>query len=258
MAQALVLNSCVKTREFDQLVESIPHSVLDVRSYFWPNFVQPQYLHHSFNKFAYSIELPTPICESRAYYIASFGGSLLTWVEIETNVNCRIGASTSMTVRVVHGSDRTWVSIGMWLDNARCQHQFECKNPERCICTELKIRWILVTEFTKECIRIMALSYEIQWCCSCKHHCRAKSSNTSIMNKDVESINIIIQCSKNCTMYYHVFYWGGRGQWSPCPTLPLFPICSYSTVIAFKIILAMPVSILYHALDYINTLTCMQ
>lgn len=100
------MNDDSSTREFDQLVESIPDSVLDVRSYYWPNFIQTRYIHHSFKKFVYSIEMPTPICESRAYYIASFGESLLlTWVGIETNVNRRIGASTSMTVRVVRGND---------------------------------------------------------------------------------------------------------------------------------------------------------
>lgn len=100
------MNEDSVTREVDQLVETIPDSILDARSYYWPNFVQPRYIRHSFKKFVYSIELPTPIRESRAYYIASFGESLLlTWVGIETKVDRRIGASTNMIVRVVLGND---------------------------------------------------------------------------------------------------------------------------------------------------------
>lgn len=105
--------------EFDELVETLPDAIFDARSYYWPNFVQPVCIYHSFKKFVFSIELPTPIHESKAYYVASFGESLLlTWVGIEATINSRIGASTSMTVRVVRGNNpytddrtqgRSWV-----------------------------------------------------------------------------------------------------------------------------------------------------
>ena len=92
--------------EFDQIAQSIPDSLLDSRRYFWPNFDQPRYIHHQRKKFVYSICLPTPITESGSYYIATFGESLLlTWVGLETRVYRRIGASTSITVKIVHGSD---------------------------------------------------------------------------------------------------------------------------------------------------------
>ena len=43
--------------EFDQLVASVPECILDSRRYYWPNFSQPQYVHHHRFKFVYSFRL---------------------------------------------------------------------------------------------------------------------------------------------------------------------------------------------------------
>ena len=61
--------------EFDQLVASVPECILDSRRYYWPNFSQPQYVHHHRFKFVYSFQLPT-LTQSRTYYIASFAVDL--------------------------------------------------------------------------------------------------------------------------------------------------------------------------------------
>lgn len=92
--------------EFDQLVQSVPDSVLDTRNYYWPNFNQPRYIFHHRQKFVYNIPLPSPISESGPYYVATFGESLLlTWVGLETRVHRRIAASTNITMKIVRGSD---------------------------------------------------------------------------------------------------------------------------------------------------------
>ena len=62
--------------EVDQLLAIVPGSILDSRRYYWPNFVNPQFIYHKKYKFVYSFQLPT-IVESRDYYVASFGESLL-------------------------------------------------------------------------------------------------------------------------------------------------------------------------------------
>lgn len=99
-------NTDSATEEFDQIVQSIPDSLLDARSYYWPNFRQPRYIHHHPKKFVYNIQLPSPISNSGSYYVGTFGESLLlTWVGLESQVHRRIDASTSITLKVVHGSD---------------------------------------------------------------------------------------------------------------------------------------------------------
>ena len=60
----------------DQLTAIVPNSILDSRNYYWPNFVEPRFIYHERYKFIYSFQLPT-LTESRDYYVASFGESLL-------------------------------------------------------------------------------------------------------------------------------------------------------------------------------------
>ena len=50
-------NTDYEAEEFDELAQSIPDSLLDSRSYYWPNFNQPRYIHHHQNNFAYNIQL---------------------------------------------------------------------------------------------------------------------------------------------------------------------------------------------------------
>ena len=91
--------------EFDQMLARVPESIIDNRTYYWPNFVQPHIIYHERFKFVYSFRLPT-ITQSRAYYVASFGESLLlTWVGLEARIFRRIGDSTSIKVDVVKGSN---------------------------------------------------------------------------------------------------------------------------------------------------------
>ena len=37
--------------EVDQLLQSVPDSILDNRSYYWPNFVHPRFIHHEKYRF---------------------------------------------------------------------------------------------------------------------------------------------------------------------------------------------------------------
>ena len=91
--------------EFDHMLASIPEYVLDSRRYYWPNFHEQLLVHHHRHKFVYSFQLPT-ISQSRAYYVATFGESLLlTWIGLEAKVLRRIGDSTSIQVNVVSGSN---------------------------------------------------------------------------------------------------------------------------------------------------------
>lgn len=83
----------------DQL---ITNSILDSKRYYWPNFVEPQFIYHERYKFVYSFQLPT-LTESRDYYVASLGESLLvTWIGLEARVFRIIGDSTSIQVNVVN------------------------------------------------------------------------------------------------------------------------------------------------------------
>lgn len=91
--------------EFDHMLASVPESVLDSRRYYWPNFNEELLVHHHRHKFVYSFRLPA-ISQSRAYYVATFGESLLlTWIGLEAKVLHRIGDSTSIQVNVVSGSN---------------------------------------------------------------------------------------------------------------------------------------------------------
>ena len=45
--------------EFDQMLAAVPDSVVDNRSYYWPSFVDSQYIYHEKYKFVYSFRLPT-------------------------------------------------------------------------------------------------------------------------------------------------------------------------------------------------------
>ena len=89
--------------EVDQLLQNVPDSILDNRSYYWPNFVHPRFIHHERYKFVYTFQLPT-IRQSSSYYVASFVESLLlTWIGLEANISRRIGDSSSIQVNVVNG-----------------------------------------------------------------------------------------------------------------------------------------------------------
>ena len=93
-------------KEFDALVGTIPDIYLDNRKYYWPNYV-PFHVHHEKFKFVYSIPIvATSICQSGAFYLATFSESLLlTWVGLEARVHRRLGASTYISVNVVEGSN---------------------------------------------------------------------------------------------------------------------------------------------------------
>lgn len=91
--------------EFDELVRSAPDSMFDCRTYYWPNYVSPAYITHSFSKFTFSFTLPTTSIPG-PLYVATFGEPLLlTWVGLETKIRRRIGSSTEVQINIIEGSN---------------------------------------------------------------------------------------------------------------------------------------------------------